>query len=144
LFEKVIGGGWKSGCAEFLARKKFVLRRQNRGRWTKRQSEPFCGKCCDVGRPIAYCCDSVEGSAGDDRFDALVGRVESQRDCIISPGIVENVASIGGEHKFESELVSHLGKSARLITGGSGYEENAHACILWEGDSQPASPSRTI
>jgi|HubBroStandDraft_5_1064220.scaffolds.fasta_scaffold122738_2 hypothetical protein len=40
------------------------------------------------------------------------------------------MASIRGEHEFEPDPLRNLRKCARLITGGRGYKQNAHVCIL--------------
>jgi len=116
--------------AKLLPCEEFIFRSLYRLRWTERQAEPFCGKRSDVGRPIAYGGDSVKRSAPDDLLDSFFGCVEAQRDGVVAPGIVEDVAAIRGEHQLKADPLRDLRKCARLITGGRGYEQNAHSSIF--------------
>jgi hypothetical protein len=77
--------------AKPLPRKEFIFASLDRARWTKRQAEPFCCERCDIRGPIANGGDSIEGSARDDLVDPVdgfIGRVEAQRDGVVSPWVV--------------------------------------------------------
>lgn len=116
--------------AKFLSGVEFIFGSLDRGRWAKRQAEPFGGKRSDIGGPIAYGGDSIEGSARDDLLYTFLGRVEAQRDGVVSPGIFEDMASVRGENEFAADPLRNLRKCTRLITGGRGYKQNTHASIL--------------
>jgi len=116
--------------AKFLPRKEFVCGSFDRERWAKRQTESFRRQRSDVRGPIANGGDSIKGSARDDLLNALIGFVKAQRDGVVSPWIVEDVASIRGEDEFAADLLCNLRKCARLITGSRGYKQNAHTWLL--------------
>jgi len=51
--------------------------------------------------------------------------LESQRDGIILPRVIQHVAAIGTEDDFEAQLFSSSDKCLSLVSGGGTEKENA-------------------
>ncbi len=49
--------------------------------------------------------------------------VEANRDGAVTPGVVENVAAIGGERQVDTHAARGIGEDADLVSGGGGEEE---------------------
>ena len=128
--EELVSGGEESLGAEFFAGEEFILRGLDGRRRTEAEAEFFGGSRGDVGGLVADGDDSAEGSAEDERFEAFGGIIKAQRDGVVAPGVVEDVAAVGGKDEVEVQFLGGVEKSSRLITGGRGDEEDAHGLIL--------------
>ena len=92
------------------------------------QAEGLAGQRRCLRSPIADLDDGCEGPLTRrfcDLARVLLRILEPQRDGIVSPGIVEDVAAVGAEDDFEAQLLGSIHEGLRLVAGGGAEKENA-------------------
>lgn len=124
--EKV--GDGEAGGAETLAGEEFIGGGGDGGGGVEGKAEGFGGERGDEGRVVANGGDAGdEGGIGGGGNGAGGGlRVfEAEGESGVAPGIVEDVAAVGGEGEFDAAAEGGFGEGSGLIAGGGGDEEDA-------------------
>jgi hypothetical protein len=84
----------------------------------------FGGGSSQYGRQIADCSNSIDLETALTQSGKRLGdAIEPYRQRVIAPGVVENVAAVGGKGEFYTEPAGRIGKDADLVSGGRGEEE---------------------
>lgn len=93
-------------------------------RWMKGDPQPFRRQCRNVRRLVPHRHNSIHCNTGQ-RFRCFSRMLEADWNRVVSPGIVNNVAPVGGERDSDPQALRCPGKRASLVTRRGGYQQDA-------------------
>ena len=92
------------------------------------KAEGFGGEGGDEGGVVADGGDAGYKGGFRGRGDGAgggVGIFEAKGESGVAPGVVEDVAAVGGEGEFDAAAAGGFGEGSGLVAGGGGDEEDA-------------------
>ncbi len=122
-------GHKQSGGSKLFARQKFIAAREDRVRRIVGNPHELGGEGGDISRTVPHRDDSVHFGFRRDGASRAFRIFEAQRQRVVSPRIVEHVASIGGERQLKAQTFGRLGEDTGLIAGGGADQQQASFII---------------